>query len=643
MRYTVSLVAMLALLSSVMTASGAISSKPVVSVIGETWTCKEGEGKLRFQVWTEKPVNEALRVAYTIGGTAFSGADYRPVKKSVKIPAGEQHVNIEIDVKDDAILEGTETVVLTLVPDDRYDIHAQAGTAVAEILDDEAAEAQFERWAIRSDESNTPVEIKVVLDKALDQDAAIDYSVQNVLAAPESDYTINPGSLVIPARKKAGYITLNICNEDIPEDDETIILRLSNRFGVNIGRNNRLTYIISNDDGPVSYSPIHDRILGCITAFNSGCAMGAPVENLGGTNADGHWGRQKIEDKYGWYDLPPKGTEDGAERMRAMCNAVAYKQDRFTADELLKVWMLDWEMPDMKHLSMIHDLFLWQFVKWGSTVEDLPNTKFGPCKGLSPNLHFTARVFQAIPCINAGCPEDAIADMKDIGRIYYESEDDSAFDYGAVYNAAVSLALLPGATVDSVIEQALAYGSPACQAELRHALAIVEKYTDPKNRQIREELCDMYVNPASPYYTYNKMRAWHSSCISENVGVALCCFKIAKGNPKLAVEIACNYGRDADCNAASAGALAGAFASAKALPPIWTETLDNALLEESPFCNNHMTSKAIADAVYRALQNKLRRYQKELKEKEAEQGDNLSPDMQKRKEYVALMENVAVF
>ena len=134
MRYTVSLVAMLALLSSVMTASGAISSKPVVSVIGETWTCKEGEGKLRFQVWTEKPVNEALRVAYAIGGTALSGADYRPVKKSVKIPAGEQHVNIEIDVKDDAILEGTETVVLTLVTDDRYDIQVQASTAVAEIL-----------------------------------------------------------------------------------------------------------------------------------------------------------------------------------------------------------------------------------------------------------------------------------------------------------------------------------------------------------------------------------------------------------------------------------------------------------------------------------------------------------------------------
>ena len=49
MRYTVSLVAMLALLSSVMTASGAISSKPVVSVIAETWTCKEGEGNVLWR------------------------------------------------------------------------------------------------------------------------------------------------------------------------------------------------------------------------------------------------------------------------------------------------------------------------------------------------------------------------------------------------------------------------------------------------------------------------------------------------------------------------------------------------------------------------------------------------------------------
>jgi hypothetical protein len=617
-------------------------SKPVMSVIAESWMGEEGGDNLRVQIWPEGILRRPVRVFYTISGSARNGVDYRAIPQSALVSIGAP-TTIDVEIEDDSELEGTETMVLTLVPGADYDILPTGQNAVAEILDDEAAEAQFDRWAIRSDESNTPAKLKVVLDKVLSQDAVIDYSVQNVLAEPGDDYTISPGPLVIPAGQQVGYITLNIHDDDIPEDEETIIVRLSNRFGVNLGRDERLTYMIANDDGPVPYSPIHDRILGCITAFNSACAMGAPVEGFGWRNADGHYGRQQIADSYGWYDLPPQGTEDGAERMRAMCNAVAYKQDRFTAEDLLKVWMLDWEIPDMEKLSMGHDRILWRFVRWGTPVKDLPNTKFGPCTGLCPNRHYTARVFQTIPCINAGCPEDAIADMKDIGRIYYEFDDtDMAFDFGAVYNAAVSLAMLPGATVDSVIEQALQYGSPACQAELRHALSIVEKYTDPKSREMREELCDMYANPSSPYYTHSKMMAYHLACICENVGVALCFFKKSNGDPKLAVEIACNYGRDGDCNAASTGSLAGAFAGFKAIPPIWTETLDRALIEDSPYCNNHMTARANADAVYRALQNKLRRYKAEIKEMMELSGGSLSSEMQKREEYVSLMESLGV-
>ena len=56
----------------------------------------------------------------------------------------------------------------------------------------------------------------------------------------------------------------------------------------------------------------------------------------------------------------------------------------------------------------------------------------------------------------------------------------------------------------------------------------------------------------------------------------------------------------------------------------------------------HIEDATVADAVYRALQNKLWRYQTAIKEMAAGQGDDLPPDMQRRKEYVTLMENVGV-
>lgn len=49
---------------------------------------------------------------------------------------------------------------------------------------------------------------------------------------------------------------------------------------------------------------------------------------------------------------------------------------------------------------------------------------------------------------------------------------------------AVVLAMLPGATVESVIEGALEFASPEIEEELIYVLSITEKYDDPMNRDL---------------------------------------------------------------------------------------------------------------------------------------------------------------
>ena len=54
-------------------------------------------------------------VNFTLGGTAAEGSDYTAIPHSVTIPAGSTTATITIPVIDDAMVEPTETVTVTLV------------------------------------------------------------------------------------------------------------------------------------------------------------------------------------------------------------------------------------------------------------------------------------------------------------------------------------------------------------------------------------------------------------------------------------------------------------------------------------------------------------------------------------------------
>lgn len=69
-----------------------------------------------FRVSRIGPVDAPLTIFYRADGTASNGVDYEQLSGHVTIPAGQLGANIEVAVLDDLEVEGTETVVLTLVP-----------------------------------------------------------------------------------------------------------------------------------------------------------------------------------------------------------------------------------------------------------------------------------------------------------------------------------------------------------------------------------------------------------------------------------------------------------------------------------------------------------------------------------------------
>jgi hypothetical protein len=67
-----------------------------------------------FQLRRSGPLDDALVVAYELGGTAANGIDYEALPELAVIPAGARSVALSVRPLADNALEGVETVVLRL-------------------------------------------------------------------------------------------------------------------------------------------------------------------------------------------------------------------------------------------------------------------------------------------------------------------------------------------------------------------------------------------------------------------------------------------------------------------------------------------------------------------------------------------------
>lgn len=588
------------------------AQKPVVAILAWDDKAKEASDPGEIQIIQLGDPVPDLTVRIKTEGTASDGLDYRCFNDTWKVNKIKSFKVLPVD---DGILEGDETVKVSLVESPDYTIEKTHKSATVTIQDASLPDVDFETPSSTGLEASENVELNVILSKPFNKDVDLDYTVQGVIAENGTDFQLKPGTLVIPAGNTKAAIHLKVLNDDKAEGDETVVIRLSKAKNANIGRNHSHYYTIINDDGAFTKSEVYDRILGALLGFRAGCSMGAVTEY--------NWPQQRIKSTFGLLDEfkpyvhyndswahPAGATEDGGERHKLISTAIIEKQDRINYQDLKGVWLRDCDIENMYHMTQNYDRVLLAYAKWGVPPADFPVTKYGKPEDLGEHIHLTARTFQALPCINAGDPDNAIADMNDMGKLYYEDPNDDAFAWGAVYNAAIALALLPNATVESVINGAMKYATPEIEKEIRNAISITEKYDDPMNRDMWQELTNVYVNPKSKYYAFARIEKYPNSSIYENVSFAFALFKATNANVKQSIIIAVNRGYDTDCTAASAGALCGALSGTSTIPEDWIKILDKGNAN-NPYTNAHFTNKATADGLFQALQNKVLRLEKE--------------------------------
>jgi len=117
----------------------------------------------------------ALTVNYTLSGTAVNGTDYVLRSGTTNIAAGALGVDIPITPINDALAEGTETVILTLAPG----AYSRGPAATMYLSDDEVPPVQvgFPSTSATALESAGTVNIPVTLSAASANEVTVEYLV----------------------------------------------------------------------------------------------------------------------------------------------------------------------------------------------------------------------------------------------------------------------------------------------------------------------------------------------------------------------------------------------------------------------------------------------------------------------------------
>ncbi|MBT9143589.1 MAG: hypothetical protein DDT29_01997 [Dehalococcoidia bacterium] len=183
----------------------------------------------------------------TSDGTATAPDDYTAASGTLTFAPGVTSQSFTVTILDDALVEGNETVNLTL----SNPTNAVLGTppaAVLTITDDEMPEVMFDSATYMVAEDGIEAIITVVLSQATLNTVTVDYATSDGTATAPDDYTAASGTLTFAPGVTSQSFTVPITNDETAEGNETIILTLSEPSNAVLGTPDRAVLTIRDDE-----------------------------------------------------------------------------------------------------------------------------------------------------------------------------------------------------------------------------------------------------------------------------------------------------------------------------------------------------------------------------------------------------------
>ncbi|RME89535.1 MAG: hypothetical protein D6767_08340 [Candidatus Hydrogenedentota bacterium] len=254
---------------------------PTVEFVQSAQTVQEDTTVVNVQVKLSDRTTQTVKVDYSVNAasTATVGSDHSLSSGTLTIQANQNFASISFNVFTDSLTEGDETVIIdlsnpqnatlggvtqhTVTIKDRGDSSCinsptvEFGKAIS--LAQEDANSSSTTYSI-------PVILSECFNDGINNQVTVDYQVTGGTAVSGTDHNLptTVQTLTFPTLNTTGtvtqYVNFQVINDTDVDDNETIILTLSNPTPgtVALGTQTTHTVTIRDDDTPSTFNAIND-------------------------------------------------------------------------------------------------------------------------------------------------------------------------------------------------------------------------------------------------------------------------------------------------------------------------------------------------------------------------------------------------
>ena len=324
--------------------------------------------------------------------------------------------------------------------------------------------------------------------------------------------------------------------------------------------------------GNATSTIFYRKALGCLLGGVIGDAMGAPAEG----KAFG-----EIEGEFGWIDDFEGGGTDDTVLRDLLAEALIRTDGYATLDDWAQVWLDHWDAifgPKVGKffLSVLHTArkLRTQGIPRMAALGSIPCSSSAMC--IAP-----------VGIVNACNPRQAALQAYNLASLINVHDAGFCQDGAAAIAAAVAQAFDPQATVESVLEAAVAFLERIGGQEMRRAIALALTAAREQGDYLKFRAF-VYEN-ASSFLQPIKINSL------ETVPITLALLCLAEGDVEKCVTYAANFGRDTDTMAAMGGAVAGAFEGAEGIKADWVHKAE----QHASVSQEEMAAKLVQAALAR--------------------------------------------
>lgn len=220
--------------------------EPVLSFSVATYDVDEYAGTVTVTVDLSRESAYEVSVVYHAEAGTASSSDFTPVTGTLTFVPGDLQETFTVNIMDDLLDEGDETVILSLTDP----VQASTGpNAVLTILDDDdppTVQLSAADYSVVED-TGTAI-ITTTLSAPSGLEVTVGYAATDGTAG-SSDYTTVTGVLTFTAGQTEAVFEVEITADSIAEADETILLDLSDPINASLGVPVSGTLTIIDDEG----------------------------------------------------------------------------------------------------------------------------------------------------------------------------------------------------------------------------------------------------------------------------------------------------------------------------------------------------------------------------------------------------------